>query len=77
MADATDPNQVRLTGENSFIRLVETSGVRYYPDKPLAHLAVPRGAGHVLIHAKTCLPPQRRAYLYGQYCHDPLVARGN
>ena len=49
MADATDPNQVRLTGENSFIRLVETSGG---PDTTrTSHWRIwlsPGGAGHVL-----------------------------
>ncbi|MAF53954.1 MAG: hypothetical protein FI707_14970 [SAR202 cluster bacterium] len=49
MTSQTDPNEVRMTGENSFIRLAETS------DGPLttraSHWRVlwsPAGAGHVL-----------------------------
>jgi hypothetical protein len=49
MAEATDPNQVRLTGENSFIRLVQTDGG---PETTrTSHWRIwlsPGGAGHVL-----------------------------
>jgi hypothetical protein len=54
MADATDPNPVRLTGENSFIRLVETDGG---PETTrTSHWRVwhsPGGAGHVLFMQST------------------------
>jgi hypothetical protein len=56
MANATDPNQVRLTGENSFIRLVETPGG---PETTrTSHWRVwlsPGGAGHVLFMQSTTL----------------------
>jgi hypothetical protein len=54
MADATDPNQIRLTGENSFIRLVETAGG---PETTrTSHWRIwlsPGGAGHVLFMQST------------------------
>jgi hypothetical protein len=54
MADATDPNQVRLTGENSFIRLVEAAGG---PETTrTSHWRIwlsPGGAGHVLFMQST------------------------
>ena len=49
MVNPTDPNEVRLTGENSFIRL--PAGPRRAPDlpgQPLARAGSPAGLGHVL-----------------------------
>ena len=54
MADATDPNQVRLTGENSFIRLVQADGGS--ETTRTSHWRIwlsPGGAGHVLFMQST------------------------
>lgn len=63
MANATDPNQVRLTGENSFIRL------RHEQDGPettrVSHWRVlwsPAGPGHVLYLQSELTDDQVRVY---------------
>jgi hypothetical protein len=49
MANATDPNQVRLTGENSFIRLAhEAGGPQTTRTSHWRVLWSPAGQGHVL-----------------------------
>jgi hypothetical protein len=49
MANATDPNQVRLTGENSFIRLAdEENGPQTTRTSHWRVLWSPAGQGHVL-----------------------------
>jgi hypothetical protein len=59
----TDPNQIRLTGENSFIRLMDQSGENQTTRS--SHWRVlwsPGGAGHVLFLQSDLLDDEVRVY---------------
>jgi hypothetical protein len=63
MANATDPNQVRLTGENSFIRLAhQADGPQTTRTSHWRVLWSPAGQGHVLFVQSEITDNQVRIY---------------
>jgi hypothetical protein len=63
MADYTDPNQVRLTGENQYMRLhTEENGPMTTRCSHWRVLISPRGPGHVLFLRSDVTNGERRLY---------------
>jgi len=63
MADYTDPNQVRLTGENQYMRLhTEASGPMTTRCSHWRILLSPSGPGHVLFLRSDVTDDERRIY---------------
>ena len=63
MADVTDPNQVRLTGENQFMRLhTEANGPMTTRGSHWRVLISPSGPGHVLLLRSDVTNNERRIY---------------
>jgi hypothetical protein len=63
MADMTDPNQVRLTGENQFMRLhTEANGPMTTRGSHWRVLISPSGPGHVLLLRSDVTNNERRIY---------------
>jgi hypothetical protein len=63
MADVTDPNQVRLTGENQYMRLhTEANGPMTTRGSHWRVLISPSGPGHVLLLRSDVTNNERRIY---------------
>jgi hypothetical protein len=63
MADVTDPNQVRLTGENQYMRLhTEANGPMTTRGSHWRVLISPSGPGHVLLLRSDVTNHERRIY---------------
>ena len=63
MADVTDPNQVRLTGENQYMRLhTEANGPMTTRGSHWRVLISPSGPGHILLLRSDVTNNERRIY---------------
>ena len=77
MADHTDPNQVRLTGENQYMRLhTEANGPMTTRGSHWRILLSPSGPGHVLF-LRSDVTDGEQTYLCGQHRHGALAAARN
>ncbi len=77
----TDPNQVRLTGENSYMRLhVEAQGPMTTRGSHWRILLSPRGPGHVLFLRSDVTAAQRRIYsdnlALARWLQEDILAAG-
>lgn len=81
MSTYTDPNQVRLTGENSYMRLhIEAQGPMTTRGSHWRILLSPCGPGHVLFLRSDVTDEQRRIYTdnmaLARWLQDEILAAG-